>query len=997
MLLFCGGCVLAAEAQTGAWIQKSDIGSLLPDGPRGRINAVGFAIGNRGYVGTGQESTLTNTDGQTGDFESYDPATGSWTKRAGFGGAPRAWAAGFSIGGKGYIGTGADSTTSPYRSDFWEYDSATDTWSQKADFGGGARWAAVGFSIGGKGYIGTGSDPAEGDHADLWEYDTAANTWTRKADFGGGARWGAVGFSIDGKGYIGTGNDAAGAYYADFWEYDPAADAWTRRADFGGGTRARAVGFAIGNEGYIGTGNAGIASDGFSTLGQKDLWQYDPMADSWTRKADLPGAIRWSAAGFSVAGMGYIGLGYSGRCYTCGSIQHDFWQYDPGSDSWRQIAGFEPEPRAFATTFSIGSNGYLGLGGQTDLWEYDSAADSWTQKADFPGAARSAAAGFSVGGKGYVATGASNTTYFNDCWQYDPVANTWQARAAFPGAARTYAVAFAVGGKGYVGTGATDLTNNTLVKDLWEYDPAADSWTQKADFGGGTRYQAVAFGIGNYGYIGTGLDTGTYMGDRALVGKKDFWQYDPVADSWTQKADFGGGDRELATGFAAGGNGYIGTGRGDTSLNYLKDFWQYDTAADSWTRIADLPGAGRGMAAAFAIGASGFAGGGNNNNLENDWWEYSPYAEVIRNALGPYQVSWACPGIAGPGFNWETDNQGKLVLGLDAGGNALGATCWGTNTLTADYRNTFGWFGGTQKAFGAYLPRNYVLTPAAEPSSPVTLRLYCTAQELNDFVAGFNNTYGTSYTQADVRVVRYDGVNQDLDLSNNSDNAGDYTSLVPTIGTYGNAGEYRYFEVTTPHLSEFAIALNSATSPLGFTLLNFSAVYHAPSTLLSWETSQEEQTANFQVQRSVDGQQFGTIGNVPAAGHSAATLSYEFTDAAAAQTGSATLYYRLQETDLGGQTHYSPVDVVRIDGSNALSVWPNPATDHVFVQINSATGSTASLIVTDMAGRKIALQALYLQKGNNSVYLETGKWAPGVYCLSIGLDGASWQTKLVKQ
>ena len=33
---------------------------------------------------------------------------------------------------------------------------AADTWTQKADFGGTARDSAVGFSIGSKGYIGTG-------------------------------------------------------------------------------------------------------------------------------------------------------------------------------------------------------------------------------------------------------------------------------------------------------------------------------------------------------------------------------------------------------------------------------------------------------------------------------------------------------------------------------------------------------------------------------------------------------------------------------------------------------------------------------------------------------------------------------------------------------------------------------------------------------------------------------------------------------------------------
>jgi len=59
----------------------------------------------------------------------------------------------FSIGNKGYIGTGYDPS---YKNDFWEYDPTANNWTRKADFLGSARQLAVGFSIGNKGYIGTG-------------------------------------------------------------------------------------------------------------------------------------------------------------------------------------------------------------------------------------------------------------------------------------------------------------------------------------------------------------------------------------------------------------------------------------------------------------------------------------------------------------------------------------------------------------------------------------------------------------------------------------------------------------------------------------------------------------------------------------------------------------------------------------------------------------------------------------------------------------------------
>src|ERR1041384_7930203 len=78
---------------------------------------------------------------------------GTWTQKADLGGTGRYFPVGFSIGTKGYIGTGYNTT---YRNDFWEWDQATNVWTQKADFAGTARYAAVGFAIGTKGYIGTG-------------------------------------------------------------------------------------------------------------------------------------------------------------------------------------------------------------------------------------------------------------------------------------------------------------------------------------------------------------------------------------------------------------------------------------------------------------------------------------------------------------------------------------------------------------------------------------------------------------------------------------------------------------------------------------------------------------------------------------------------------------------------------------------------------------------------------------------------------------------------
>jgi N-acetylneuraminic acid mutarotase len=311
-LLLVNGSLQAAAQDT--WTQKADFGG------RARQAAAGFSIGSKGYLGTGFD------DGFTKDFWEYDPAANTWTQKADFGGSGRYGAVGFSIGNKGYLGTGAESTNS-FANDFWEYDPAANAWTRKADFGGSARYLAVGFSIGNKGYLGTGGNNTTIFTKDFWEYDPTADTWTRKTDFSGSARYGAVGLSVGNKGYLGTGVGDNNGFTKDFWEYDPAANVWTRKTDFGGSARYGATGFGIGSAGYLGTGYDGVSNTGGLTGGAtRDFWEYDPAANAWARKADFGGSARYLAVGFSSGSQGYLGTGFDTDSFD---EARNFWQYTP--------------------------------------------------------------------------------------------------------------------------------------------------------------------------------------------------------------------------------------------------------------------------------------------------------------------------------------------------------------------------------------------------------------------------------------------------------------------------------------------------------------------------------------------------------------------------------------------------------------------------------------------------------------------------------------------
>lgn len=285
------------------WMQKADFGGTA------RYRAVGFSISTKGYIGTGDYKT---------DFWEWDQTTDTWTQKADCGGAGRDWATGFAIGNKGYIGMAQGY-------DFWEWDQASNVWSQKASYPGAGAinnpsyWfvGAIGFSIGSKGYIGTG-ECAGTYYNDFWEYDPSLDTWTQKANFGGMGRLGGAAFSIGTKGYIGTGQGSG--VYNDFWEWDSQTNLWSQKANFGGAPRYSATAFSIGTKGYIGTGlnNGG-------NIRMSDFWEWDQATNTWLQMPDFAGGNRCRAIGFSIGNKGYIGTGTD----SANSSSKDFWEFNP--------------------------------------------------------------------------------------------------------------------------------------------------------------------------------------------------------------------------------------------------------------------------------------------------------------------------------------------------------------------------------------------------------------------------------------------------------------------------------------------------------------------------------------------------------------------------------------------------------------------------------------------------------------------------------------------
>ncbi len=291
------------------------------------------------------------------------------------------------------------------------------------------------------------------------------------------------------------------------------ANYWVKKSDFPGSKRERAVAFSIGQYGYMTTGVD------TTELVLNDLWQYDPILDVWSQKANLLGVARRDAVGFAISGKGYVVAGIDNDESLMGNLLSDLWQYDPVLNAWVQKANFPGNSGMgiyFATAFAIDSKGYICCGKKgpnsysNELWEYKPSIDQWTQRATFPGGVRYQLSSFSIGYEGYVGLGANQDIFKRDFWKYSPGTNSWSQIANLPGNERGSATTFSIGGRGFVCLGS----DGGLLDDLWEYKPETDTWFSRATFGGSERKNAVAFNVDGRVFVGTGKG---FSGKKASI------------------------------------------------------------------------------------------------------------------------------------------------------------------------------------------------------------------------------------------------------------------------------------------------------------------------------------------------------------------------------------------------------------------------------------------------------------------------------------------------
>jgi trimeric autotransporter adhesin len=332
-----------------------------------------------------------------------------------------------------------------------------------------------------------------------------------------------------------------------------------------------------------------------------------------------------------------------------------------------------------------------------------------------------------------------------------------------------------------------------------------------------------------------------------------------------------------------------------------------------------------------------------------------------------------------------TDINSRVVAEIYANGNDL------DTVRTSFYKNT-----GTVREDGAhrlYLDRNITITPETQPSSAVRIRLYITDTEFDDLSSAVNSQSQPS----GVSTISNLGIFKNSNNVCGSAITGGLASAVTAISrvTHGSSG-YVLQSNTLSSFSTFYFA-NSSLTTLPVQMLSFTAALRNNAALLNWTTATEVNTANFEIERSIDGSNYDKIGTVAASGNSTIAIDYAYTDNDAITLSSSVIYYRLKIIDRDGNYAYSSIVSVSLaDIAGRVTIFPNPAADKTNVTIGALTDGQVQWKVLDNAGRTVLQNTAQLKKGRNNIVININKMSAGIYYLSVKGAGIDQQVKLQK-
>ena len=172
-------------------------------------------------------------------------------------------------------------------------------------------------------------------------------------------------------------------------------------------------------------------------------------------------------------------------------------------------------------------------------------------------------------------------------------------------------------------------------------------------------------------------------------------------------------------------------------------------------------------------------------------------------------------------------------------------------------------------------------------------------------------------------------------------------------------------------------------APIPLDLILFNGQRSGKDINLNWTVENASNDDYFEIEKSVDGANFNTIGKV----FSTYSQDYHFTDNGALVSGNPAIYYRLKVVTKSNNVFYSNILQFKMETSTELdisSVYPNPFTNNIGIVVTSPVTQLLTLRIMDIDGRVVYQSDVKILSGSNLIDInKCTELSKGSYILEI--------------
>jgi glucose/arabinose dehydrogenase len=188
----------------------------------------------------------------------------------------------------------------------------------------------------------------------------------------------------------------------------------------------------------------------------------------------------------------------------------------------------------------------------------------------------------------------------------------------------------------------------------------------------------------------------------------------------------------------------------------------------------------------------------------------------------------------------------------------------------------------------------------------------------------------------------------------------------------------------------------SRNSVLPLNITSVTANRNEKSIQVDWKTTAEAGVANYEVEKSSNGQQFTKVGMVAAKGNATSSSLYNWIDVT---PFIGTNYYRIKANSIGGSYDLSSVVKVEpiYDGTQKL-VFPNPITGNVMSLFLKMDKGRYKASVMNHLGQKVYSTVIEHQGGSTTYTFQLpNNLAKGAYNLQLTGNNVKFSISLIKE